>query len=74
MLDIYPCCLIGGSQDGFAKGKLCLGKLVYSVDRVTGLLDKGKAADIIYLDLCNAFDTVPCATPISQLERRGLDG
>ena len=40
------------SQHGFMKSRSCLTKLISFYDKVTRLMDEGKAVSVAYLDLC----------------------
>ncbi|GAB0203189.1 hypothetical protein GRJ2_002784500 [Grus japonensis] len=65
--------VIGKSQSGFTKGKSCLTKLIAFCDQVTCSADVGQAADNVYLDFSEAFNTVSHSLLLEKLMCYGLD-
>lgn len=55
--------VVGDSQHGFTKGKSCLTNLVAFYDGATELMDRGRAVEVIYLDLCKSVRHCPIRHP-----------
>jgi len=62
------------SHHEFMNGRSCLTNLVSFYDKVTRLVDEGKAVGVVYLDFSNAFDTFPHNILVEKLAAHGLDG
>ncbi|PKU30848.1 rna-directed dna polymerase from mobile element jockey-like [Limosa lapponica baueri] len=66
--------VFGPSQHGFMRGRSCLTNLISFYDKVTCLVDEGKAVDVVYLDFSKAFATISHSILLEKLAAHGLDG
>ena len=65
--------MIGSSQNSFKKGKSHLTNFIGFFNSMTGLVGKGRAVDVVYLDFSRAFNTVPNNVFIHKLIKCRLD-
>jgi len=56
------------------KGRSCLNNLISCYDKMTCLVDEGKAVDVVYLDYSKTFDTVSHSILLEKIAALGLDG
>jgi len=56
------------------KGRSCLTNFISFYDKVTCLVDVGKAVDVVYLDFSKAFNTVSHRIVLEKLAAYDLDG
>ncbi|CAM4524930.1 unnamed protein product [Lepidochelys kempii] len=66
--------LLGKSQHGFCKGRLCLTNLLEFFERVNKHVDKGDPGDTVSLDFQKAFDKVPHQRLLCKLSCHGIRG
>ena len=62
--------LIKESQHGFMTSRSCTTNLITFLDKLTEIVDRGKAADIFYLDFAKAFDNIPKARLLQKMKMK----
>ncbi|PKU44634.1 rna-directed dna polymerase from mobile element jockey-like [Limosa lapponica baueri] len=61
-------------QNGLMRDRSCLTNPISFYDKMTHLIDEGKAVDVVYLDFRKAFDTISHRILLRKLAAHGLDG
>ena len=61
-------------QHKFISGKSCLSNLLETVELILQYLDNGNEVDLIYLDFCKTFDSVPHSRLLIKLQSFGITG
>jgi len=67
-------CSLSNNQNSFTRGRSCLTNLLETFEAWTRILDEGYGLDVIFLDYCNAFDTVPHRQLLEKLRLGGIAG
>ena len=62
------------SHHEFMKCRSCLTNMISFYDKVTHLVGKGKAVNVVYLDFSKVFDTVPHHILVEKLAAHSWDG
>lgn len=64
--------IIRHNQYKFTRRKSCLNNFISLYDRVTHLVDEGKAGDVVFLDFNKAFYTIPHSFFPDKLSNYGI--
>eukprot|EP00061_Rhincodon_typus_P007464 g29184.t1 len=64
--------LISNRQHGFERGRSCLTNLIKFFEKVTKMIDDGKAVDVVYMDFSKAFDKVPHGRLVQKVKSHGI--
>ena len=66
--------MINENKHGFVTNKSCFSNLLETVDTVVNILECGAPVNIVYLDFCKAFDSVPHFRLLTKIENMGIKG
>ena len=64
--------LMSDCQHGFTPNRSCMTQLLCAIEEITSILDSGNPIDIVYLDFCKAFDSVPHERLLKKLSAYGI--